>query len=590
MLQVLKIKDLAVIESLELEVSPGLTVLTGETGAGKSILVDALTLVLGGRASSGLVRTGADAAEVEALFDLSGMSGSAALLAERGFTEPGQDHPPEIAVHRTVSKSGKSKVRVNGKVETQARLFELGRCLVDIYGQHEYQTLLRPEKHLELLDSFGNLEGKLKTYREAYRQLRELTKERDRLDMDEQAKRERQDLLRYRIQEIESAGLSPEEEDELLSERERLKHAETLKSAGGYSVEVLYEADESVLGVLRAVTDRLSEAARHDEWLNGPLDQVSQSAAILEDVSHELRSYADGIESDPDRLAWIEDRLEHIKRLKRKYGGEVESVLSTLEEARQELSSLATQEERAAELEDEIEKTRSNAAALADELGRARRKVASKLEKSVEAELRDLGMNNTRFQVRFEPLKKLSSVGADAVSFYISPNPGEDPKPLSRIASGGELSRIMLALRVLLVGGEDIPTLVFDEIDEGVGGAVAEAVGRKLAALAGNHQVLCVTHLPQIAASAERHARVIKHQDKQRTWTEIEALDEDERVEELSRMMAGMEVTDTARAHAREMLDKSAPADASFQKHTSKAGKKPGDAPRKRRSRQRSSS
>ncbi len=560
MLQVLKIKDLAVIESLELDLAPGLTVLTGETGAGKSILVDALTLVLGGRASANLVRTGADAAEVEALFDLADIPGAAKLLEEKGFRDPEEDHPPEIAVQRTVNKGGKSKARVNGRVETQSRLFELGRCLVDIYGQHEYQTLLRPEKHLDLLDSFGGLDEKLSAYKGAYQKLRGLEKERDRLDMDEQEKREREDLLRYRIREIEAAELSSNEEDELREERERLKHAETLQQAGGYSVDVLYESDESVLGVLRTVTDRLSEAARHDSWFNGPLEQVGQAAAVLEDASHEVRSHVDDIESDPDRLAWIEDRLENIKKLKRKYDGSVEEVLSSLEEAKEELAGLEGREERARELTASVEEARKEAASLAEELGNSRRQAASRLASSVESELRDLGMKNTRFKVNFERLKEeLGPRGAETVSFYISPNPGEEPKPLSKIASGGELSRIMLALRALLVGGEDIPSLVFDEIDEGVGGGIAEAVGRKLAALAANHQVLCVTHLPQIAAIADNHVRVEKHQEKQRTWTDIRELQKEERVEELARMVAGIEVTDTARAHAREMLKRSGP-------------------------------
>jgi len=560
MLQVLKIKDLAVIESLELDLSPGLTVLTGETGAGKSILVDALTLVLGGRASANLVRTGADAAEVEALFDLADMPGSAKLLKEKGFRDPEEDHPPEIAVHRTVNKSGKSKVRVNGRVETQSRLFELGRCLVDIYGQHEYQTLLRPEKHLDLLDSFGGLDEKLAAYKGAYQKLKALEKERGRLDMDEQAKREREDLLRYRVREIETAELSPHEEDELREERERLKHAETLQQAGGYSVDVLYESDESVLGALRIVMDRLSEAARHDTWFNGPLDQVAQAAAALEDASHELRGHVDGIESDPDRLDRIEERIEDIKKLKRKYGDSVEDVLSSLEEAKEELAGLEDREERARELAAAVEASRKEAVSLAEELGKLRRQEGSRLAGCVESELRDLGMKNTRFKVNFERLKEeLGPRGAETVSFYISPNPGEEPKPLSKIASGGELSRIMLALRVLLVGGEDIPTLVFDEIDEGVGGGIAEAVGRKLAALAANHQVLCVTHLAQIAAIADNHVRVEKHQEKQKTWTDIRALGKEERVEELARMVAGMEVTETARAHAREMLQQRGP-------------------------------
>jgi len=344
-----------------------------------------------------------------------------------------------------------------------------------------------------------------------------------------------------------------------LAERELLRHAETLKSASRFGVDYLYESDDSVVGGLKGLGEKLRDAAKHDPDFSGPADQVDQAAAMLEDAAHDLRGFGDRIEEDPDRLLWVEDRLEELKRLKRKYGQTLEAVLETRAEARAELSGLERQEERLKELAAEVGDLREKARALALELRKERTRIGTLLARQVEKELSSLGMEKTRFEVRLETLDEsdteLGPLGADQVSFYLSPNPGEDLKPLSRIASGGELSRIMLALRVILLGEGEVPTIVFDEVDEGIGGAVAEAVGRRMGRLSQNQQVLCVTHLPQVAALAHHHMRVVKHQKKEKTWTEVRRLAREDRIEELGRMMAGADITDTARAHARQMLE-----------------------------------
>jgi DNA repair protein RecN (Recombination protein N) len=559
MLCALRIRDLAIIDSLELSFGPGFTVLTGETGAGKSILVDALSLVLGGRASSELIRTGADSAEVEALFDLSDAPPAREFLDSAGLRdEETEARGNELVVRRLVSRSGKNRVWIAGKMESTGKLFELGRRLVDIYGQHEYQTLLSEDQHRGLLDEAPEITPRLDQYRAAHARWKEARDELAALNLDEKKKREREDLLRFRVREIEAANLAPEEDDELGREREILKHAELLKGASRFGADYLYESETCAIGGLRELIERLTEAGAHDPWLLGKAGEVEQTAALLEEVARDLASYADRIEADPSRLQSVEDRIHELKELKRKYGQTIGDVLTALAEAREELGRLNRQEELLKELAAKVEAREKEARGLALELRKARKKAGRELARRVEQELKSLGMDKTRFEVRVEPEGggdgELGPFGADRVAFFLSPNPGEDLKPLSKIASGGELSRIMLALRVLPVSEGDVPCLVFDEVDAGIGGAVAEAVGRRMKRLAQTHQALCVTHLPQIAALATDHVRVRKSQDKDRTRVEANSLDADERVTEIARMLGGMAITETTRAHARELL------------------------------------
>lgn len=562
MLEALRIRDLAVIESLEMEFEPGFSVLTGETGAGKSILVDALTLVLGGRATSDYIRSGAESAEVEALFRLHPRHQAVDFLSTAGLIEPESiksDQTLEVITRRVISRSGRNRVWINGKLENTGALFELGRRLVDIYGQHEYQTLLRQDRHRALLDSFGGLGDALESYRREYQDWRELERERRELDLDEKGKREREDMLRYRISEIGAAGISTGEDAGLEAEREVLRHAELLRDVSAGGVDFLYESEEAVVGALQKLSARLGRAAEHDRRLGQSADQVDQAASVLEEVARELRSYADAIEVDPDRLGQVEDRIDLIKSLKKKYGETIEEVLDALDRSKAELENLERGEDRLKELESLCIEKREAAAKLASALSAARMRAGKDLARRVERELASMGMEKTRFEVRVEPLANeeggLGPEGADAVEFYLSPNPGEDLKPLARIASGGELSRIMLALRVLLAGEGEANSLVFDEVDQGIGGAVAQAVGERMKLLAGDHQVLCVTHLPQISALAHRHFKIEKRQTTEKTWVEAGLLDGETRVEELARMLGGKTITDAARTHAREMIE-----------------------------------
>jgi DNA repair protein RecN (Recombination protein N) len=552
MLRELRIRDFAIIESLELEFAPGLTILSGETGAGKSILIDALALALGSRSSAEMVRTLSEQAEVEALFSLEDAAPA------RAYLEAQEAAAEEVLVRRLVSRSGRHRLWVNGRLATLGALFDLGRNLVDIYGQHEYQTLLQPEHHLELLDTFGGHDRELSAYQQAFARYQARKEEQGRLKKSEADKAERQEFLQFRIREIERVRPRPGEDEELKQERERLRHAEQLHGAARESADKLYEGEAAVVEGLRGLSRRLEAASEHDPALKSPAEQVGSAATQLEECARELRAYADRIEADPERLTQVDDRLAEIQGLKRKYGESIEETLALLESSRSELESLTRSEERLAELDRELATAREECLGLGKKLTRKRREAGESLARRAEAELKRLAMEKTRFEARLSPApgeEPLAANGLESVEFFLSPNPGEELKPLIKIASGGELSRIMLALRTILAAPGGVSTLVFDEVDAGIGGATAEVVGRKLKELARNHQVLCVTHLPQIACYADQHYRVSKAREQGRTLTAVKRLGPEERVEELSRMLGGVEITETTRAHAREMME-----------------------------------
>ena len=552
MLRELRIRDFAIIESLELEFAPGLTILSGETGAGKSILIDALALALGARSSAEMIRTSAEQAEVEALFSLEDAPSARAHLAAQ---ELAQD---EALVRRLVSRSGRHRLWVDGRLTTLASLFELGRHLVDIYGQHEYQTLLQPEHHLELLDTFGGHDRELSAYRQAFARFSALKEEQGKLQTSEAEKAERQEFLQFRIKEIERVQPRPGEDEELKAERERLRHGEQLHAAAEQGAEKLYEGEGAVAEALRDLGRKLAAASAHDSALLAPAEQVGSAATQLEECARELRAYADRVEADPERLTQVDDRLADLQRLKRKHGEKIEDILALLEAGRRELATLTRSEERLQELERELTQARQECLGLGKELSHQRREAGERLARRVEAELKQLAMEKTKFEARLLAMpgeEPLGPAGLEQVEFFLSPNPGEELKPLIKIASGGELSRIMLALRTILAAPGGVSTLVFDEVDAGIGGATAEAVGRKLKELAQKHQVLCVTHLPQIACYADQHYRVSKARKTGRTLTAVSRLAPEERVEELSRMLGGVQITETTRAHAREMME-----------------------------------
>jgi DNA repair protein RecN (Recombination protein N) len=556
MLKLLKIKNIALIHSIELELGPGLTLLTGETGAGKSILIDALGLLLGARASSDLVRTGEDLAVVEALIE----SDEARLALERHGL-PAEDD--EVVLRREVQASGKGRATVNGALVPVGVLREFAPAVAHIHGQHEPQGLLDPQTHLALVDHHAGLSTEAAAVAEPFRRLREVEAALESLRRDRREDERRREMLEYQAVEIERAALQPGEEDALRQDKRLQANAGRLAELSGEAYASLYEDEAAVLTRLGHVYRKVEDLARIDPRFASYLEGRGAVRAQLDDLALFLRDYRESLQVSPGRLDEIEGRLALIDRLKRKYGATVEDVLTFGERCRAELRDLGSPEERERALTQERQGLAARYLAAATQLSKKRRTAARDLEKKVQAELALLAMERTRFQVAFTPESAAASAedtsawterGLEAAEFLLSPNPGEDLRPLARVASGGELSRIMLALKSVASLDGAGKTLVFDEVDAGIGGRVAEVVGRKLRDMAQRHQVLCVTHLPQIASLADRHLVVRKHVERGRTTTEVAVLDASERVEEVARMLGGETVTDAARRHAREMV------------------------------------
>ena len=549
MLTDLHIRNFAIIDTLHVAFRPGLTVLTGETGAGKSIIVDAVNLILGGRASADLIRSGSEEATVEALFDLAGLPGIIASLAEQGV-----DCDGELLVKRVVSRSGKNRVFIGGGLSTLAALGELSRRLVNIYGQHESQTLLKPENHLFLLDGFAGLNQQRTSFSTLFDEYRQLLLAKRQLDEGEQEALKRIDLLSFQSEEIGRAALTAGEEEELERERQILANAEKLLVASQGAFEQLYGADASIIGGLQGVASAVGELATIDPFLAPLLSSVTDAVIQLEDAAGALRDYSSRIECDPDRLQAVDDRLDLIHRLKRKYGATVEAVIAVKEEVDRELDGLLNRERTRGDLDAAIAEVEERLTAAGSTLTTARRAAGGRLKVEMERELAELAMKNAVFDPTCEPLAEPRSHGADRVEFLFSPNPGEEPRPLAKIASGGELSRLMLALKQVHPES-DVPTLVFDEVDTGIGGATSAMVGEKLKQVAREQQVLCITHLPQVAAYADNHYRVEKRVTAGRTTTAITLLSNDERVAEIARMLGGVKITEKTLEHAREMIE-----------------------------------
>ncbi|MEK6684549.1 MAG: DNA repair protein RecN [Nitrospirota bacterium] len=555
MLRELRIQNFAIIDRLEIQFHEQLNVLTGETGSGKSILVDAVDLLLGGRASSEQIRTGCDEAVLEAAFQISADGLIAEQLNEMDLpVGKGED----LVIRRVLTRTGKSRAQINGRLVTLGQLQRLGNLLVDIHGQHEHQSLLNPEQQLYLLDAFGkllplreNCHRHSLAFQTVRDELAELTsRERDRF--------QREDLLKFQVQEIGSAQLSPGEDVRLEQERSLLSNAERLAVLADEAYQCLYNADGAIVGQLARVESLLIELVRTDDRMKDLAETCSGAAAQLQDLSGRLRDYKEGIEHDPKRLEQIEDRLHWIASLKKKYSSALEDILAFHRKAQDDLAILATRDERLKTLQAAREEGRLKYADLAKRLTKERMRAARSLEKKVENELAQLKMGRTTFEIRIESregMDDLGPTGVDAIEFLIAPNPGEAPKPLARIASGGELSRIMLSLKSILAAVDRVPTLIFDEVDAGIGGGVAEVVGQRLKNLARHRQVLCVTHLAQIASQAAAHFTVEKGLSDGRTVTKVRQLEKDNRVEEIARMLGGRELTPTAFKHAREMLD-----------------------------------
>ena len=563
MLKELDIKNFAIIDHLRVEFAPGLNVFTGETGAGKSIVVDALNLALGERASVDLIRTGCQEAVVEAAFELNGR-GTAEVtefLSEQGIAmNSGED----LIVRRVLSSSGKNKVYINGSLANLTTLSELGASLADIHGQHEHQSLLSEERQLELLDSFGGISALRSALTEEYHRLQDLRKELAALEGGERDRAQREDLLRFQKNEIEASMLRTGEDLDLANEQKLLANSEKIAGLSRAADEALYASDNSVLSGLKKAMTSLREIAAIDSRLVPVLDLCEAGRAQIEEAAREVSDYADSVEFDPDRLEQIGDRLDLIQRLKRKYGSTIAEIIEFGSKAAAELERMERGTDETERLEKEIQAIKSGLTAQAQELTKRRGSAARELEKKIETELSHLGMKKATFTVRIaqEPGEdtldghKLGKFGVDRVEFLISPNPGEDPKPLAKIASGGELSRIMLALKAVLVEGDNIPTIVFDEVDAGIGGGIAEEVGKKLKRVAVKRQVLCITHLPQIASMAARHYGVSKSVKKDRTSAEVRLLDPKERIDEIARMLGGKSITEATLRHAEEIIER----------------------------------
>jgi DNA repair protein RecN (Recombination protein N) len=549
MLTDLYIKNFAIIDNLHVAFREGLNVLTGETGAGKSIIIDAVNLVLGGRASADLIRTGEEEATVEAIFDLSPYPEILAGLAETGI-----DCKGELLVKRIVSRSGRNRVFVGGGLSTIAVLADLSSRLINIYGQHESQTLLWSDNHLLLLDGFGALTTLREEFAAVHGSYRRTIADIKRLDEGEREAERRIDLLSFQSEEIAGASIFPGEEEELAQERQLLAHAEKLHKNSREAFDDLYGGDASILGHLRRVLTGMGEIKAIDGKLSELADTLNGAYLQLEDAALALRDYAARIEADPQRLQVLDDRLDLIYRLKKKYAPTIKEIIAYKNEIDRELANLLDRQVKRSELDGKLQKLEETMSVQGIELSTRRERAAKAIKTAMEKELHELAMKDAIFEVALEKLAEPRETGMERVEFLFSPNPGETPKPLARIASGGELSRLMLALKQVHPES-DVPTLVFDEVDTGIGGATSALVGEKLKRVAGGQQVLCITHLPQVAAFADQHFRVEKHVEGGRTRTTVTQLSGEEQVKEMARMLGGVKITEKAMEHAREMID-----------------------------------
>jgi DNA repair protein RecN (Recombination protein N) len=543
MLRTLRIRNLAVIEAVEVELDPGFTALTGETGAGKSILVEAVGLLLGGRASADLVRTGTDAASIEALF-------------ERG-------DGTEVLIRREITAAGRSRSFVNGALATAGMLRDVSADLVELHGQHEHQLLLDPSTHLGFLDAAARLEAAAAEVATRWARVRELRDRLSNASMDARERAARLELVRFQLAEIDTVKPVAGEDSELDAARRVLANAERVDGLCRGAYAELYDEERAALAQLGSVWKKVEELATLDPVFASHLEMRAAVKAQLEDLATFLRAYADGVDASPARLQEVEERLARIERLKRKHGPALEDVIAKGQALRAEVARLTGDDGAAGEIERQLAEASAAYVTAARDLSRARREAAVPFARSLKSMLADLAMAETRFEVRFESTEgdpdRWDAQGIDRVEFFVSPNPGEDPRPLARIASGGELSRIMLALRThgtrgSARGDSGRKTLIFDEVDAGIGGRAAEAVGALLRELGGGYQVLCITHLAPIAARATTQCAVEKRVAGGRTMTVVTGLSQDQRVEELSRMLAGSRASDATRASARELL------------------------------------
>jgi DNA repair protein RecN (Recombination protein N) len=555
MLTTLRIKNLALVADLTLELQPGYNVITGETGAGKSMLIGALNLALGERADRTLIRSGAEACSVEALFDIRPLKTPIRLFLEENGLEPCEDH--QLVLKRAFTGAGANRQFINGSPTALSTLNALGQWLVDIHGPHEHQSLLHPARQLAILDAFGKLDADLDAFAQLLRRRATLEADKTALIVDERTYAQQLDLLRFQSAEIAAARLQPGEEDQLALDYARASNAAKLLQLGHGALQALSENDNSLLAQAGLIGRTLQELQRTDASAAPMLALHEQAVSLLHDLQAQLSRYADKVEVDPARLQELEERLNLVHSLKRKYGPAIPEIIAFGEEARRKLESLEQRDAELARINAQLQELASGLWQTGQALSAKRRKVIPQLAKAVGRELSDLGFKQSRFDLALtslgqddfiQHLSRISASGLDTIEFQFAPNPGEPPRPLRAIASSGELARVMLALKTVLAAEDQVPVLVFDEVDANIGGETARAVGEKMRQIARQRQVLCITHLPQVAAPAAAHYVATKQLIAGRTISQITRLDPKERVTELARMLGGQ--TEAARKHA----------------------------------------
>lgn len=557
MLTLLKIKNIALIDELSIEFGGGLNLLTGETGSGKSIIVDSLGALTGERVSSDLIKEGEPSAAIEGLFSVS-VGDELRLIFEESGIEIEAVGDNDLIVRRELSAAGKNRVFINGQLVTQGFLKRIGTFLVDIHGQGEQAALYDVDTHIHMLDEFANVSKEINKTAEAFNAWNAVRSELNTLEKDTAEKLQLLDILRFQVGEIKAANLQPHEEAELEEEKRRQSNVEKLKTLSDDAFALLYDNAESTAATLEKVQRKITELADFESQFGEYAEGIASARAVIEDLAFAMRDFRTHLEFSPERLNEIETRLAEITRLKRKYGDSVVAVLEHLRISDERLQNIETAEFREEELKIKLAEMRLMYVKAAQELHDKRRSAATKFEKQVEQNLQAVALEKARFEVRIEAEKgddsSFTANGFDRVEFYFSANPGESPKPLAKVASGGEASRLMLILKTTIKASGPQKTSVFDEIDVGIGGRVAEAVGRKLKDLAATQQVLCVTHQPQIASLADRHFTVEKEISGGRTLVKAREISQAEQVEEIARMLAGEHITEAARENARSML------------------------------------
>ncbi len=554
MLHELSISNFAIIDELHVSFDEGLNIISGETGAGKSILIGAVSLLLGDRAAADMIRTQADTATVEALFHIEGNKPLREKLAAIGFAAD-----DELVIRRVISRTGKNRAQINGQMATLANLAAISELLINICGQHEHQIILSAENHIDILDEFGGCLDARKAYEAVYSRHQQLCGRMRELEDLRRHRAEKIDLIQFQLKEIKDLNPGAGEDTMLADEKKVLSNVRKLADWAGRAYALLYEGNECISAQMKDVLSQIREIQKIDPGLNLQVSDLDGSYVVLQEAALVLRDYTRGLIFDPERLAVVDERLDAINRLKRKHGGSLDALIARRQEMEQELQRVSGIEEELAQLAKEKDAVAVDLSDKARSLSAGREQAAVLLKKAVDAEIHDLNMPHAAFFVKF--LKRFSPAdhsygpkGADEIEFYLTANAGEEPKALNKIASGGELSRIVLALKNVLSQTGSVGTVVFDEVDSGIGGATAEIVGRKLKEISAHHQVICITHLPQIASFGGAHLRVRKQVADGRTSTLVEKIDEQQKVEEISRMLGGVDVTETAKDHARAML------------------------------------